>query len=108
MLALQPVIKKVCGNGMLARTYFYTDKLAPSALQLHAQNGSRSNPEAACPPPSRNLSGKTMAKGAADGSGPLLSPHCLSVFSPGWLWWNSAVGSIQPGIRRGNWLQSIP
>lgn len=30
------------------------------------------------------------------------------MFSPGWLWQDSTVGSFPPGIQRGNWLHAIP
>lgn len=30
------------------------------------------------------------------------------MFSPGWLWQDSAVGSFPLGIQRGNWLHAIP
>lgn len=82
LLAPQPAIKKVWGNGILSRPYFYTDKLAASALQLHAQNCSRSTSsdlEAARPPSSiTEPVRKAMAKGllvAQDTS-------CLHTVSP--------------------------
>lgn len=87
MLALQLLFKK---SEMLCRPYFYTNKLAPSALQLHAQSCSRSSVPSAI----TELVRKAMAKGVAGGSGHGLYSHCWSMLSPGWLWQISTVGPL--------------
>lgn len=93
---------------MLSRPHFHSDTLPTSAVRLHAQNCSGSGLEAACPPPSRKLSGKQRPKGlrvAQDTS-------CLHAVSPcsaqGASRQTSTVGPLCPGIQRGYWLQSIP
>lgn len=60
------------------------------------------------PSPSWNLPGKTMAKGAADGSGPLLPPPVSPCSAQDGSGQDSAVGSFPLGIQRGNWLHAIP